>query len=80
MTYRDMSEMTRFKVATSEIVLPPPVYQAASQIFAAYIGKDMVTEENMAQMLEKSVQIAIELAIQTDKVIKAGEAAHKTPF
>ena len=45
------------------------VVHAASRIFSAYITAGKVNEQNEAQVLEKSIEIALEMARKTDKLI-----------
>ncbi len=82
---RDMSEMTRIRVARSDLVIPTVIYESATQIFAQMVGTGRVTEKNQKSALEKAISMAVELAIETDRVVDkdSGERDHfgakKTP-
>ncbi|GMQ96681.1 MAG: hypothetical protein BMS9Abin15_0356 [Gammaproteobacteria bacterium] len=73
MTFRDTSELTRIQIARSDIVVSPVVYDAATRIFTTYMAADKVNKENLDDMLTKSVQLAIELALTTDRSLKVTE-------
>ncbi len=45
------------------------VVHAASRIFSAYITAGKVDEQNEAEMLGKSIEIALEMARRTDKLV-----------
>jgi hypothetical protein len=66
-----MSDVTRIQLVKSEIAVPTSVYQSATSILVAYINNKMVTDANQNEMLSKAVKIALELAITTDKLVKA---------
>ena len=69
MSHRDMSEVTRIQYLRSEITVPPVIYEAATQILSAYVSANQLNEKNQAQIMEKSVRLALELAITTEKII-----------
>ena len=75
---RDMSEMTRIRVARSDLVLPTVIYQSAVQIFSTMVGMGKVTEENQKAAMQKAIQMAVELAIETDRMVDkdSGERGH----
>ena len=75
---RDMSEMTRIRVARSDLVLPTVIYDSATQFFAAMLGAGKVTEENQKGAMQKSIQMAVELAIETDRMVDedSGDRGH----
>ena len=74
MAYRDMSEETRIQFRRSEIVEKDTIYLAASEIYVAYIGQGLVNDDNYTEMMKKSVNQAIDLALVTDMVVAtAGE-------
>jgi|GEM_PF-2877045 len=75
---RDMSEMTRIRVARSDLVLPTVIYQSATQIFAQFIGQGKVTDENQKSAMQKAITMAVELAIETDRIVDqdSGERGH----
>ena len=75
---RDMSEMTRIRVARSDIVLPTVIYEAATRIFAQFIAAGKVTDENQKSAMQKSIEMAVELAIETDRMVDkdSGERSH----
>ncbi len=66
MTYREMSDMTRIQYLRSELTVSPTVYDAASRILVSYMNNNQITTENENEMLEKSVKLALELAVTTD--------------
>ena len=74
MTYRDMSEVTRIQYLRSEIVVSNTIYEAATQILAAFVASNQVDGKNEAQMMEKSVRMALDLAIVTDKTMSVSDA------
>ncbi len=69
MAYRDMSDVTRIQYLRSEIVVHKGIYEAAAQIFSAYISDNQVNDDNEDKFLKKSVGHAIELALITERVI-----------
>lgn len=75
---RDMSEMTRIRVARSDLVIPTVVYEAATQIFAQMVGSGKVTEENQKSAMQKAINMAVELAIETDRIVDvdSGQRGH----
>jgi hypothetical protein len=68
---RDMSEVTRIRVARSELVLPTVIYESATQIFAHFISAGKVTDENQKSAMQKAINMAVELAIETDRMVDA---------
>ena len=77
MTYRDMSEVTRIQYLRSEIVVSNTIYEAATQILSALIASKQVSDKNEAQMMEKSVRMALDLAVTTDKIMSVSDAPVK---
>ncbi len=75
---RDMSEMTRIRVARSDLVLPTVIYEAATAIFSQMVGSGKVTEDNQKSAMQKAISMAVELAIETDKMVDSdsGERGH----
>jgi len=74
MAYRDMSDETRIQFRRSEIVEKDTIYTAASDIYVAFIGQGLVNDDNYKEMMKKSVNQAIDLALVTDMVVAtAGE-------
>ena len=69
MAHRDMSETTRISYLRSEIVVSNTVYASATELLAAQIVAGHVSNENEAQMINKCVVMALELAVQTDKIM-----------
>lgn len=69
MTYRDMSDVTRIQYLRSELTVSPTVYDAASRILVGYLNNNQLTEENEKELIEKSVKLALELAVTTDKIM-----------
>ena len=75
---RDMSEVTRIRVARSDLVLPTVIYQSATQIFAQFVAAGKVTDENQKSAMQKAINMAVELAIETDRMVDqdSGERGH----
>ena len=69
MAHRDMSDATRISYLTSEITVSQTIYDAASRILAGYISSDKVNNENEDIMIDKSVRLALELALKTDRIM-----------
>ena len=68
MSYDNMSDVTRIQMLRSEINVSPVVYDAATKILVGYISNNEVTNDNAVEMLEKSVKLALDLAIITEKL------------
>ena len=69
-----MSEKTRIQFRRSEIVEKDTIYAAASEIYVAFIGQGLVNDDNYKEIMKKSVDQAIDLALVTDMVVAtAGE-------
>lgn len=75
---RDMSEKTRIRVARSDLVLPTVIYEAATLIFSQLVASGKVTEENQKGAMQKAITMAVELAIETDRMVDvdSGERGH----
>ena len=69
MVHRDMSDTTRISYLTTEITVSQTIYDAASRILSAFISSDKVNNENEEIMIDKSVNLALELALKTDKIM-----------
>ncbi len=70
MAHRDMSEMTRIAFNQNDLVIEPTIYQAATQILTGLIAADKLNASNEKAVLKKSVELALELAVQTDNIMK----------
>ena len=70
MAHRDMSEMTRIAFHQNELVLEPTIYNAATQILTALITADKLNASNEKAIINKSIELALELAVQTDKIME----------
>ena len=70
MAHRDMSEMTRISFHRNDLVVEPNIFEAATKILAALITANKLNASNEKAVLQKSVELALELAIQTDKMMK----------
>jgi len=68
MSYDNMSDVTRIQMLRSEINVSPVVYDAATKILVGYISNNEITNDNAVEMLEKSVKLALDLAITTEKL------------
>ena len=73
MAHRKMSDMTRIHYATSEIAISPAVYESATAVLSAYVASKQVNDKNLGEMMDKSVRIALELALKVDKILKKPE-------
>ena len=69
MAHREMSETTRISYLRSEIVVSNTVYEAATRLLAAQIAAGNVSNDNEGSMIAKSVSMALELAVQTEKTM-----------
>ncbi len=69
MAHRDMSEMTRISFRRNELVVEPSIYEAATKILAALIAADKLNASNEEAILKKSIELALELAIQTEQMM-----------
>ncbi len=70
MAHRDMSDMTRIAFNQNDLVIEPTIYQAATQILTGLIAADKLNASNEKAVLKKSVELALELAVQTDNIMK----------
>lgn len=69
MAHRDMSEMTRIAFHRNDLVIEPTIFQAATQILTGLIASDKLNASNEEAIVKKSVELALELAVQTDKIM-----------
>lgn len=69
MAHRDMSEMTRIAFHRNELVIEPTIYQAATQILTGLIASDKLNASNEKAVIKKSIELALELAVQTDNMM-----------
>ena len=69
MSHRDMSDETRIQFRRSEIVDKDTIYNAASEIYAAFVVNGLVDDANYKEMMKKSVGQAIDLALVTDMMV-----------
>lgn len=60
---------TRIQFRRSEIVEKDTIYAAASEIYAALISQGLVNDDNYKEIMKKSVNQAIDLALVTDMVV-----------
>jgi hypothetical protein len=70
MAHRDMSEMTRIAFHQSELVIEPTIFEAATEILSALIAADKLNASNEKAVIKKSIELALELAVETDKALK----------
>jgi len=70
MAHRDMSEMTRISFYRNDLVVEPTIYSAATQILTALIAADKLNASNEEAVLKKAIELALELAVQTDKMME----------
>lgn len=69
MAHRDMSEMTRIAFHQNDLVIEPTIYVAATQILTGLITADKLNASNEEAILKKSVELALELAVHTDRIM-----------
>jgi hypothetical protein len=55
------------------------VVHAASRILAALIGAGKLTTDNAADLVRTSVRLAIDLALETDRVVESDDEAGDAP-
>ena len=70
MAHRDMSESTRMAFHKNKLVIEPTIFDAATHILNGFIVAGKVDESNEVDMVRKSVALALELAVQTDKLME----------
>jgi hypothetical protein len=75
MAHRDMSEMTRIAFHRNDLVIEPTIYNAATQILTGLIAADKLNASNEKAILKKSIELALELAVQTDNMMKVEESS-----
>ena len=80
MAHRDMSDMTRISFHRNDLVVEPTIYEAATKILAALIAADKMNASNEAAVIKKSIELALELAVQTDKMMDAGGNTKENVF
>jgi len=64
-----MSEMTRVAFHRSDLVIEPTIYNAATKILTGLIAADKLNASNENAIIMKSIELALELAVQTDKLM-----------
>jgi len=69
MAHRDMSEMTRIAFHRNDLIIEPTIYSAATQILTGLIAADKLNATNEEALLKKSVELALELAVHTDRIM-----------
>ena len=72
MSYREMSDRTRVQVAQSDIFTPERVFESASRILSAFISSKQFSAKQETEFLDKSVDLAMELAKRTDRMVSMG--------
>ncbi len=80
MAHRDMSDMTRIAFNQNDLVIEPTIYEAATQILTGLIAADKLNASNEEAILKKSVELALELAVQTDTLMKVDGNAKMNVF
>ncbi len=65
-----MSERTRITFNQSELVIEATIYEAATQILTGLIAANKLNASNQKAVIRKSVELALELAVQTDKMLE----------
>jgi len=72
MSYREMSDRTRVQVAQSDIFTPERIYDSASRILSAFVSSKQFSAKQEKEFLDKSVDLAMELAKRTDRMVLMG--------
>jgi len=72
MSYREMSDRTRVQVAQSDIFTPERIFDSASRILSAFISSKQFSAKQETEFLDKSVDLAMELAKRTDRMVLMG--------
>ena len=72
MSYREMSDRTRVQVAQSDIFTPERIYHSASRILSAFVSSKQFSAKQEKEFLDKSVDLAMELAKRTDRMVLMG--------
>jgi len=72
MSYREMSDRTRVQVAQSDIFTPERIFDSASRILSAFISSKQFSAKQETEFLDKSVDLAMELAKRTDRLVLMG--------
>jgi len=72
MFYREMSDRTRVQVAQSDIFTPERIYDSASRILSAFVSSKQFSAKQEKEFLDKSVDLAMELAKRTDRMVLMG--------
>jgi len=80
MAHRDMSEMTRIAFHRNDLVIEPTIYNAATQILTGLIASDKLNASNEAAVIKKAIELALELAVQTDKMMDSGSEGGVNSF
>lgn len=55
------------------------VVHAASRILAALVGAGKLTSDNAAELVRTSVRLAIDLALETDRIVESDDESGGTP-
>ena len=72
MSYREMSDRTRVQVAQSDIFTPERIFESASRILSTFISSKQFGAKRGKEFLDKSVDLAMELAKRTDRMVLMG--------
>jgi hypothetical protein len=75
-----MSEMTRIAFHRNDLVIEPTIYNAATQILTGLIASDKLNASNEAAVIKKAIELALELAVQTDKMMDSGSEGGVNSF
>ena len=75
MAHRDMSEMTRIAFHRNDLVVEPTIFNAATQILTGLIASDKMNANNEKAIIKKAIELALELAVQTDKMMEVDNNA-----
>ena len=61
--------MTRIAFHRNDLVVEPTIYSAATQILTGLIAADKLNASNEEAILKRSVELALELAVHTNKIM-----------
>jgi len=70
-----MSKTHYFKLQPSETA----IFQAATNIYAAYVATNQVTAENTGEMMKKAISASIAIAHYVEKTVQSDEEMAADP-
>jgi hypothetical protein len=67
-----MSDRTRVQGAQNDIFTPERIFESAGRILSAFISSKQFSAKQETEFLDKSVDLAMELAKRTDRMVSMG--------